>query len=91
MVTLRDANTNDDMFRLVNDCVVTLHDAYTNDEQPQFPVSVGNSKVLLDGPDDFMTETFGLPTDLSSAASTRQGMSGPTSSWEGRDAQQRPL
>ena len=31
VVTLHDADTNDNMFTIVHDCVVTLHDAYTND------------------------------------------------------------
>ena len=31
VVTMHDADTNDNMFTIVHDCVVTLHDAYTND------------------------------------------------------------
>ena len=31
VVTMDDADTNDNMFTIVHDCVVTLHDAYTND------------------------------------------------------------
>ena len=31
VVTVHDADTNDNMFTIVHDCVVTLHDAYTND------------------------------------------------------------
>ena len=31
VVTMHDADTNDNMFTIVHDCVVTLHDAHTND------------------------------------------------------------
>ena len=31
VVTMHDADTNDNMFTIVLHCVVTLHDAYTND------------------------------------------------------------
>ena len=31
VVTMHDADTNDNMFTIVHDCVVTLLDAYTND------------------------------------------------------------
>ena len=34
VVTMHDADTNDNMFTIVHDCVVTLHDAYTNDNIP---------------------------------------------------------
>ena len=32
VVTMHDADTNDNMFTIVHDCVVTLHDANTNDD-----------------------------------------------------------
>ena len=31
VVTMHDADTNDNTFTIVHDCVVTLHDVYTND------------------------------------------------------------
>ena len=37
VVTMHDADTNDNMFTIVHDCVVTLHDAYTNDHFHRLP------------------------------------------------------
>ena len=31
VVTMHDADTNDNMFTIAHDCVLTLHDAHTND------------------------------------------------------------
>ena len=36
VVTMHDADTNDNMFRIVHVCVVTLHDANTNDDMTTF-------------------------------------------------------
>ena len=36
VVTMHDADTNDNMFTIVHDCVVTLHDAYTSDNMTHF-------------------------------------------------------
>ena len=36
VVTMHDADTNDNMFTIVHDCVVTLHDACTNDKHDHF-------------------------------------------------------
>ena len=36
MVTMHDADTNDNMFTIFHDCVVTLHDANTNDDMNIF-------------------------------------------------------
>ena len=36
VVTMPDADTNDNMFTIVHDCVVTLHDANTTDDMTTF-------------------------------------------------------
>ena len=36
VVTMHDADTNDNMLTIVHDCVVTLHDANTNDDMTTF-------------------------------------------------------
>ena len=36
VVTMHDADTNDNMFTIIPACVVTLHDANTNDDMTTF-------------------------------------------------------
>ena len=36
VVTLHNADTNDNMFTIVHDCLVTLHNANTNDDMTTF-------------------------------------------------------